>query len=103
MKIDRALKCPKCQGTHFEVKREASYLYSYKLDTPITEHWSKEEEALPFLFDYRELVGDKQYLQCLECHNQYPCDLDLTQPHVQFTILQKAVRSDYVEQPDYLG
>lgn len=103
MKIDRTLICPKCKGTHFTVKREASYLYSYHINTPAAEHWSKNDEALPFLFDYRERTRDKQYLQCEECKAQYPCDLDLTKDNIEFTILQKAVRSDYVDQPDYLG
>ena len=39
---------PKCRGTHFTVKREATYLYSYNLE-------NKNSEALPFLFDNREL------------------------------------------------
>lgn len=103
MKIDEALVCPKCNGTHFEVKREATYLYTYKLDTPATEAWSKEEEGLPFLFDYREQLGNNEYLECEQCHAQYPCDLGSGNSKIRLTILQKAIRSEFENNPGYLG
>lgn len=103
MKIDKALLCPRCQGTHFTIKREAAYLYTYRLDTPETEHYSDKEEALPFLFDNRERTSDKQYLQCESCHSQFPCDIEMVDSHIDFTILQKAIRSYYVDNPDFLG
>ena len=103
MKIDQALTCPKCQGTHFTVKREAAYLYTYKLDTPKAADWSKNEEVLPFLFDNREQTYDREYLQCEECGEKFPCELDLNGSQIEFTILQKAIRSDYIDTPEFLG
>ncbi len=103
MKINQSLNCPKCGSSHFAVKREAAYLYTYKLDTPDTEHWSWQEEMLPFLFDNREQTHDEEYLQCEECGAKYPCQLDLERSHIQLTILQKAIRSDYTEEPGFLG
>ena len=103
MKLDQSLICPKCNGTYFTMKREAAYLYTYKIDTPATEHRSKESEGLSFLFDYREQLSDKEYLECESCNAKFPCDLKLADEHVDFTILQKAVRSEFVENADYLG
>lgn len=103
MKICKSLICPKCNGTYFTLKREASYQYTYKINTPDTGHWSKENEALSFLFDCREQLSDDEYLECQECKAKYPCDLRLTDERVDFTILQKAIRSEYVENADFLG
>jgi hypothetical protein len=103
LKIDKSLSCPKCNGTYFTMKREAAYLYTYKIDTPDTEHWSKENDGLSFLFDYREQLSDKEYLECEKCKAKFPCDLKMADEHVDFTILQKAVRSEFVDNADYLG
>lgn len=103
MKIDQSLSCPKCSGTYFTMKREAAYLYTYKIDTPDTTQRSKEEDGLSFLFDYREQLSDKEYLECESCKAKFPCELKLADEHVDFTILQKAIRSDYVTNPDFSG
>ncbi|MGI5851005.1 MAG: hypothetical protein GX340_08600 [Clostridiales bacterium] len=103
MNIDQALVCPKCNGTHFEIKREATYLYTYKVDIPLTKEWGKKEEALPFLFDNRELMKTNDYIQCIECDSKYPCNLDRGDVKIQFTILQKAIRSDFQAYPENLG
>lgn len=103
LKIDAHLVCPKCSGTHFVIKRETTYLYTYKLDTSITEHWSANEEALPFLFDNRDQLKNKDYLECSECKAQYNCAFDDTDSKIHLTILQKAIRSDYDKNPDFLG
>lgn len=103
MKIDQSLSCPKCKSTYFTMKREATYLYTYKIDTPDTDHYSKEKDGLSFLFDYRDQLSDKEYLECEKCKARFPCDLKLADEHVDFTILQKAIGSDYVENADFLG
>ena len=103
MRTNEPLVCKKCNGNHFIMKREATYLYSYKLDTPITQNWSENQENLPFLFDNREKVGDKDYLQCEQCGEIYPCDLDNGGTNIRLTIEQKAVRSERVENPEFLG
>lgn len=102
MKVEEVLVCPKCNGKHFSVKREATYLYTYKLETSGHEN-RIEEEALPFLFDNREQTDSKEYLQCEQCRAQYPCDLDRQHDHIQFTILRKAIRADHQVNPEFLG
>ncbi|MDR7857235.1 hypothetical protein [Tissierella sp.] len=103
MNIDKYLVCPKCNGVHFEVKREATFLYSYKLNTPLTNELSWETDVLPFLFDNREQLNSKEYIICEECGAKYPCDLNSNNTKFQFTILQKSIRSDLVQNPEFLG
>jgi hypothetical protein len=97
------LICPNCSSTYFTMKREAAYLYSYKIDTPDTKKRSKDNEGLSFLFDYREQLSDKEYLECEGCRAQFPCDLKLSEEHVDFTILQRALRSEYVTNAEFSG
>jgi phage FluMu protein Com len=103
LKLNDSLICPKCQGVHFKIKREATYLYSYNIETPEAQDWSKEDDSLPFLFDYREQLDGKEYLECQDCGAKYHCELEKGKPRIHMTILQKAIRSDFVENPDYLG
>ncbi len=102
MKIDEIPVCPSCGGQHFSVKREATYVYTYELETPDNENHITEE-ALPFLFDNREQTGNREYLQCTQCGAQYPCDLDRQHDHIRFTILRKAIRADHQSNPEFLG
>lgn len=103
MNIDRALVCPKCTGRCFEVKREATYVYTYMVNTPVMENLSENREGLSFLFDRREKTNSKEYLLCLGCGSKYPCSLEEHDDTVKFTILQKAIRADNVVNPGYLG
>ena len=102
MKIDEALSCPKCGGGYFTMKREAAYLYTYKINTPEARSRSKENEGLSFLFDYREKLSDKEYLECETCKAKFSCELKLADENVDFTILQKAIRSEYANDAGYL-
>lgn len=103
MRIHEALICPECHGAYFTVKRETTYLYSYKLETPNTENITENDLNLPYLFDNREQISNKEYLQCDECGEKYSYDLKKDTPNIHFTILQKAIRSDYVNNPEFFG
>ena len=103
MEIEESLICQKCSGVYFQVKREATYLYTYNLETPYTEKWSKDDEGLAFLFDNREQINSKDYLECEQCKEKYSCDLDSKTSKIHFTISKKAIQSDYKTNPDFLG
>ncbi|MCM0649151.1 hypothetical protein NBE98_12270 [Clostridium swellfunianum] len=103
MNINKTLECPACGGEYFSVKREATYLYSYKLEAPDNQERNDNEEPLPFLFDNREKIGSREYLECDKCKTQYPCELDQLGGKIHFTILQKAIRSDNTQTPQFLG
>lgn len=103
LKIKEAITCPECGSFDFEVKREVTYLYSYKLETPSSKLTSSNNVALPFLFDNREKIDDKEYVVCKNCKNIYPCNLDELNDKIHFTIVRKAIRADQKEDPEYFG
>lgn len=102
MRLDRKIQCPKCSGNDFRAIFESTYVYSYKIDSP-KDISHKENDSLPFLFDNREQKNSKQYIECCECSSKYPCEFTMDSKHIDFTILSKAVRSDYVDKPEFLG
>jgi len=103
MDTDKYLVCPECKGVDFEMRREATFLYTYKLDTPLTNNWDESEKGLPFLFDYRELLDSKEYLECMSCGTKYSHEFKEGSPKIHLTILQKAIRTDHQGKPQFLG
>lgn len=96
MKLKEPLICTNCSGSHFTLKRIATYLYNYDLE-------NMNSEALPFLFDNRELMQSREYLQCEQCGAEFPCTLDERNSTINLTIERKAVRADHVTNPEFLG
>ena len=103
MKLNESLICPKCNGKNFEVKHEATYLYTYKIDTVNTNIDDEESENLPFLFDNREQTCFKEYIECNQCGTKYPCSFDKDNQTIDLTIMRKAIRADHVKNPEFLG
>ena len=103
MKINESLICPKCNGKNFEIKHEATYLYTYKIDTVNTNLDEKELENLPFLFDNREQTCFKEYIECNQCGVKYPCSFDKDNQTIDLTIMRKAIRADHVKTPEFFG
>lgn len=103
MNINEELVCPKCKGENFEIKHEATYVYTYKIDTVYENKHDEQPENLPFLFDNREQTNFKQYLECKQCGTKYPCSFDKDNETIDLTIMKKAIRSDYIKDPEFLG
>jgi len=101
LKISESLVCPKCNSKNFEVKHEATYLYTYKIDTVNVN--DEELENLPFLFDNREQTCFKEFIECNQCGTKYPCSFNKENQTVDLTIMKKAIRSDKVQTPEFLG
>ena len=74
MSTQNHLICPKCQATDFEVKKEATYVYTYELDNSHSSYSTLSYEPLPFLFQEREMLGSNEYIQCKACYQQYYYD-----------------------------
>ncbi|MDT8718334.1 hypothetical protein IAI10_16835 [Clostridium sp. 19966] len=102
MYLNESIICPKCKSKNLSIKREATYLYTYQISQNKKES-SNKDEALPFLFDNRAKIDSKEYLQCESCGGKYPCKLDEFSGKIDFTILQKAIRADNQETPEFLG
>jgi DNA-directed RNA polymerase subunit RPC12/RpoP len=102
MDLNKSFSCPKCSGKNFTVKREVTYLYTYRINPDDTEETNDKIESVPFLFDNREKENSNEYIECEKCGAKYPISPG-TSDKIDMTILQKAVRSDYVNNPEYLG
>jgi len=64
--------CPACSSTALSVKYEAKYIYTYKLDSNAP-GLKNDEEFLPFLYDKRDQLEARQYIECDVCKTQFPC------------------------------
>jgi len=103
LKINESLQCPKCNSKNFEIKHEATFLYTYKIDIINSNIDEEGVENLPFLFDNRQQTCFKEYIECSTCGVKYPCSIDKNNQTIDLTIMQKAIRADNVETPEFLG
>lgn len=101
--INKTLKCPNCGGDSFELIREATYIYTYEIDTLGKEPWLNETDAFPFLFNNRKQINEKENLRCKNCSASFPCSLNKNNSEMKLVILQKALRSDFQDTPQFLG
>lgn len=103
MQIDETLRCPKCSGTDFIARYESTYVYSYKIEPTENDTIDTVPDAVPFLFDDREQKGSRQYIECCSCKAKYPCEFTMDSKHVDFTIVQKAIRANYATDIEFWG
>lgn len=67
-------QCPICNSTNLTLQYEASYIYSYQLDSDAP-GLKNSEEFLSFLYDKREQKDTRTYIECNNCKTQYPYQL----------------------------
>jgi len=67
-------QCPICNCTDLTLRYEASYVYSYAIDSDAP-GLKNTEEFLSFLYDKREQKDDRTYIECNSCGTQYPYHL----------------------------
>lgn len=84
------LICPICKSSNFLIKYEATYVYSYLIDSdaPGTRN---TEEFLPFMFDNREQKNTRQYLECNTCGSIYSCYFNHIDKKINLKDLQAAI------------
>ena len=99
MKLINSLSCPKCNGNEFIAKHKATYVYSYNINTQDT----VSNETLPFSFENRERTESTQYIECKQCGATFSCNFELNPDQFDFTIIQKAIRSEHTTKPEFLG
>lgn len=88
------LICPTCNTKNFVLKHEATYVYSYSIDSISNAPGLKnDKEFLPFMYDNREQKGTSQYLECQGCGAKYPCYFDHWDSKVGLKALNEAINS----------
>jgi Hydrogenase maturation factor len=98
MEFNKYFSCQKCNARDFTIIRESTYVYSYKYHST-----DGNIGDLPFLFDNRENTNNKEFIRCDNCGERYPIDLENFNGKISTTILQKAIRSDLVKEPEFWG
>lgn len=63
--------CPICKCRDLTLQYEASYVYSYIIDSDAP-GLKNTEEFLSFLYDKREQKDTRTYIECNHCKTQYP-------------------------------
>lgn len=66
--------CPICNSNKLILKHEASYVYSYVVDSDAP-GLKNVEIFSPFLYDRREQTASHEYVECSNCKSKFPCDL----------------------------
>ncbi len=90
MKTEQIPACPSCSNHNFMIKYEATYVYSYCIDSNAP-GLKNTYEFLPYMFDKREQKNSHQYLECLECGAQFPFYLNEWSDKIGFKELQQAI------------
>ncbi len=90
MDSNKLLVCPICNNNEFQIKYEATYVYSYNIDSDAPGQ-KNHEEFLPFLFDNREQKDTKQFLECNSCGTQYRCYFNQWDDKISIKDLQSAI------------
>lgn len=89
--------CPVCKAENLELRYQATYEYSYKIDTNAPGvHNTKE--LLPYMYDSREQMGAKQYIECKSCGTSYPVYFDKWTEGITSHMIQEAINSSYIPQ-----
>lgn len=89
------LLCPVCNTNHLILKYEATYEYSYIIDSNAP-GLNNTNELLPYMYDSREQKDAKQYLECQTCKTQYPCYFDKWTAGINSKQLQHAISCAYI-------
>lgn len=84
------LECPACKGHRFIIKYEATYVYSYNIDSDAPGE-KNTEEFLSYMFDKREQRDAHQFVECKECGKHFPFYLNGWDERIGIRELQKAV------------
>ncbi len=69
--INNSYICPICNQCNLTLRYEASYVYSYVIDSDAP-GLKNSEEFLSYLYDKREQKDTRTYIECNKCGTQYP-------------------------------
>lgn len=77
------------------LKYQATYEYSYRIDANAPGA-NNSKELLPYMYDRREQMDSKQYIECKSCGTSYPCQFDKWTEGITAQMIQDAVDSAYM-------
>ena len=66
--------CPVCKSKDLVLKHEASYVYSYKIDSD-QPGLRNSDIFLSYQYDKRENTSSREYIECNQCRTQFPYNI----------------------------
>jgi len=99
MSDTKLLVCPVCNSNNFLIKYEATYVYSYFIDSDAP-GLRNTDEFLPFMFDNREQKETKQFLECNTCGSIYKCYFNHWDSKIDLKDLQAAISAKSISQTE---
>jgi hypothetical protein len=100
MSDTKPLVCPVCSNSNFLIKYEATYVYSYFIDSDAP-GLRNTDEFLPFMFDNREQKETKQFLECNKCGSKYTCYFNQWDSKIDIKDLQAAISSKSIPETEF--
>lgn len=95
---ENSLICPVCNNSNFLIKYEATYVYSYIIDSDAPGLRNKNE-FLPFMFDNREQKDTKQFVECTTCGSQFRCYFNQWDNKIGLKALKEAISQHQPHNP----
>ena len=95
------ITCPNCHSSSMVLRLEASFVYSYVLDSDAPGR-KNTDEFLSFLYDRRDQNETKQYVECTSCGSRFPCYFNSWDKNTSLNSLQEMLDQSvsYQEMPD---
>lgn len=90
------LTCPNCHSNDLVVRLEASYVYSYVLDSDAP-GLKNTDEFLSFLYDERDQKETKQYVECISCGRKFTCYFNVWDKNSSLKALQEVINQSSLE------
>lgn len=69
--MNQKYTCPICKSNDLTLKHEASYVYSYSIDSDAP-GLKNSEMFLSYLYDRREQTESREYIECNQCGTHFP-------------------------------
>lgn len=70
----KSYSCPVCKSKNLYFKHEASYVYSYVLDSDAP-GIKNTESFSPYLYDRRDQTSSLEYIECDQCKSRFQSNL----------------------------
>lgn len=94
MSESKILVCPYCHNNYFHIKYEASYVYSYVIDSDAP-GLKNTNEFLSFKYDNREKKESIQYIECQSCRTRFPCNFNEWDVSMGAEEIQRIINSQH--------
>lgn len=78
-------------------------MYTYELNKENYKEIINKADKLPFTFDNREKASSEEYIKCDKCGEEYDIKLEEINNKINLIIMEKAIRSDFVKNPEFFG